>query len=378
MAIQKKKTVEKKSSDAKGTDVKIIVVKGKVLGVDVYRGFAKLSDLARVSKADIYDQKDNPTGTQRDLYPKHAREAYEYVQSRDFAYWSEVLLCVRNKKAVSFSPSSIEDVGTLTISGSVIANSHSIAISRVDGNHRLHFASGSEKDFPPLDKIVSFCLAYDLSPEEEVTLFRDINNNQRAMNTSHLDNIEARLSTEDKLKTQNPEIYIAKKLGDEKDSPLFQRVYDGGIKHSGQVIPLRGLDRGVGYILSRSTKLSVLKDADAQYVVIKNYFTALRKWQPEAWDEPKKYILLRGAGLWAVCFIGAEVIDRVLAKSEFDVASMHKVLTSGTKWNWSNKGDFQGFSGVGGAQQISNKVTAEFEDESGVSVKTLYKQIMSK
>jgi hypothetical protein len=45
----------------------IPVVRGHVLGVGVMRGYARLCDLAALSAADIYDQKTNPTGTQRDL-----------------------------------------------------------------------------------------------------------------------------------------------------------------------------------------------------------------------------------------------------------------------------------------------------------------------
>jgi hypothetical protein len=74
-------------------------VRARVLGVQVYRGFAKLADLAAVSKADVYDQKSNPTGTQRDLNPAHARQAYEYVKTRDLGFWPEVCLCARKKDA---------------------------------------------------------------------------------------------------------------------------------------------------------------------------------------------------------------------------------------------------------------------------------------
>lgn len=79
------------------TSLKLPVVRAKVLGVNVYRGFANLGDLADVSKADIYDQKGNPTGTQRDLSPSHARDAYEYVKNRDLGFWPEVFLCARKK-----------------------------------------------------------------------------------------------------------------------------------------------------------------------------------------------------------------------------------------------------------------------------------------
>ncbi len=84
--------------------LRIEVHRGKVLGINVYRGFGRLCDLALISKADIYDQKNNPFGTQRDLSPKHAREAYEYVKTRDLAFWPEVFLCVRRKTVIKFEP----------------------------------------------------------------------------------------------------------------------------------------------------------------------------------------------------------------------------------------------------------------------------------
>jgi hypothetical protein len=52
------------------------VIRGNVAGVNVFRGYARLSDLSRMSKADIYDKISNPQGTQRDLSPKHAQDAY--------------------------------------------------------------------------------------------------------------------------------------------------------------------------------------------------------------------------------------------------------------------------------------------------------------
>lgn len=357
--------------------LEVPVIKGTVLGVNVYRGFAKLCDLSRISKADIYDQVNNPTGTQRDLNLKHAKEAYEYVKTHDLAFWPEVFLCAREPNVINFSPNKgTFSIGTLRIDLDQIESNDKIMISRVDGNHRLHLADGSVEDFPPIEKEVSFCLAYDLSLEQEIILFRDINDNQRRMNTSHLDNIEARLTPSEQLKIREPEIYIARKLGQEADSPLYERIYEGGKKSPGQEIPLRTLSLGINYMLSKPTKLRALRDADAQYKVIKNYFEAVKRWQPLAWQEPRKYLVLRGAGLWSVCLIGADVIDKVLGKGTFTEEAMYEILISGKNWDWSNKGDFQGYSGAGGAQKISDFVTSEFQDDSGISVKQLFKQIM--
>ena|ERR1700722_8791377 len=84
------------------------VVRAKVLGVKVYRGFANLADLADISKADVYDQQKNPKGTQRDLNERHARQAYEYAKNEDLGFWPEVFLCARKKDVVTFYPISEE------------------------------------------------------------------------------------------------------------------------------------------------------------------------------------------------------------------------------------------------------------------------------
>jgi DGQHR domain-containing protein len=358
--------------------IKIEVIKGKALGINVYRGFAKLSDLALISRADIYDSKENPTGTQRDLSPKHAREAYYYVKNNEVGYWPEVFLSTRVKDCFTYSEYEVsgKKFGYLEIDVTKIASSNKVQISRVDGNHRLHFADGKTKDYPALEKEVSFCLAYDLKLEEEISLFRDINNNQKRMNTSHLDNIEVRLSKEDEIKRKDPALYIAKQFSTDPQSPLLGRIFEGGKNLGPNMIPLRSLKSGIQYMLSRPTKLTALKDPDAEYRVIKNYFEALKLWQPEAWKNPADYILLRGAGLWGVCFIGANVIDKGLSIGKFDTDNLLKILKSGKNWDWSKKGNFEGLSGRGGAVKISDMVTAELIDENNISVSELYKQIM--
>jgi DGQHR domain-containing protein len=353
-------------------------MRGRVLGVNVFRGYARLCDLAAISKADVYDQKTNPTGTQRDLSPKHAREAYEYVRTRELAYWPEVFLSARDKRAYKFTPEPKDsDQGTLNINVRHVFKSKGVAISRVDGNHRLHFADGKHEGFAPIDRVVSFCLAFELSLNDEITLFRDINDNQRRMNTSHLDNIQARLTPEQQLMLRNPALYIAQNLGRDPASPLSGRVYEGGKSGVPSSIPLRALKTGIQYMLSRPTKLTALSDSAAQYKVIRNYFEAVRQWQPTAWEHPKDYLLLRGSGLWGVCFLGADVIDRVLMKGSFSIDEMLAILNSGKEWDWRNKGAFQGLSGRGGAVRISEKISAEFHDDSGVSIKDLYRKIMT-
>ncbi len=360
--------------------IKIPVIRAKILGVNVYRGYAPLHLLADMSKADIYDQVKNPQGTQRDLSPKHAKDAYEYVKNNDLGFWPEIFLSSRQNDILQFTPinEDYNNLGILEIDINTRNNSSTIKISRVDGNHRLHYADGKEPKFSKIEKPVSFCLAYNITREEEIKLFKDINKNQKAMNTSHLDGIDVRLSPEEELKRRQPDLYIAQKLGSEFSSPLNGRIYDGGKKPVGVDVPLRSLRTGIQYMLSRSTQLPRLNDAEAQFKVIRNYFSAVKLWQPEAWKLPKEHILLRGAGLWAICFLGAQVIDRALLSDKFKTEDLLRILNSGKSWDWSNKGSFKGYSGRGGALEISIRVGRHLKDSDQLSTDELFKEIMSK
>jgi DGQHR domain-containing protein len=355
--------------------IKLEVVYDRVLGVQVARGYARLCDLARMSKADVFDQETNPEGTQRDLSPKHAKDAYDYIVTHDLGFWPEIFLCVRDKKSVEIHSQS-DTCGELAINMRHIRRTKNICISRVDGNHRLHYADGETAGYEPVEKKVSFCMAIGLSRKQEIRLFMDINNNQRRMSTTHLDNIVSRISPEEKLKREDPALYIAKQLGEDQSSPLYQRVHYGSTTSPASKLPLRALKTGVSYMLSRPTRLTSLPDTEAKYKVIKNYFFALKNWVPEAWENPKDYVMLRGAGLWGVCFLGAYVIDKTLGQGRFTDDAMLRLLKSGSQWDWTTNGDFKGLSGRGGAVKISDTVSKELSDEGGVSIQELYRKIM--
>ena len=175
---------------------------GTCLGHQAYRGFGSLADLAGISKAEIFDQDTNRSGTQRNLSVQHARKAYQYVSERPNAFYPEMVLNVRDKSYVKFSQ--IEEqadvrFGTLEFVKDPRQQGE-IVVSRLDGNHRLWFADGHEKGMEPVSRPVSFCLLTLEDLDTELELFRDINDNQMGMNTSHLQNITARLLGEKALK----------------------------------------------------------------------------------------------------------------------------------------------------------------------------------
>lgn len=363
--------------------IKFIVLKEEILGIQTYRGSGKLSDIARISQADVFDEQKNPTGTQRGLKLQHARSAYDYVTKNPFCFWPEVILSCRNSDVINFEIRDQElNSGTLYVDIVKLKKYQKrkkIPISRVDGNHRLHFADGTEDGFDPIDKKASFCLLMDLTPEKEIQLFRDINNNLERMPTSHLDYITVRLTPDEQLKRDDPSLYIAQKLDEDTESPFYKRVSKTGKKNVDRDIPLRSLHTGIQYMRSNTKDLQTLSggNIDIEYLVIKNYFLALKEWKPEAWTSPKDFLLLRGSGFWGACFLGGVVIDRCLSDGKWEVGDMLNIIKSGKNWDWSNKGDFKQLGGRGGAKQISELIKQHLPTKTGISMLAIREKIIS-
>jgi DGQHR domain-containing protein len=357
------------------------VLVGTCLGHKAYRGFAPLSELARISKADIFDQAKNRLGTQRNLSVQHARKAYKYVEGTSRAFYPEMILNVRDKSYVEFTSLSARGnvkFGTFRFTKDP-TKAEKIIVSRLDGNHRLFFADGHERGMDPISRLVSFCLLIIEDREKELELFRDINDNQMGMNTSHLQNITARLLGDKLLKVQNPALYISKQLMTDKKSPLYGKVHEGGKVDKDAILSgltIANLTSGVRDMLARSTKLAQFPDADAQYKVIKNFWIAVKKWLPKAWNSPRDYAIFKGVGLYAISYVGIEIIDRSLLKGKFSTADMLDYLKQMPPESLASGGT-AAYAGRGGGRKLANDLIANLEEEGEVSLSKLQQLILS-
>src|SRR2546426_9526310 len=131
--------------------VELTAYKSKNLDTVCFRGSAPLAHLAMISQPDIFDQVTNPKGLQRDLSPKHASDAYEYVQrSRNKEYpraFPEIVLNVRDKRLLKIEETDGNQIVKLQFNISDM-NSDKVYVSRVDGNHRLYYGSGDDRRDP--------------------------------------------------------------------------------------------------------------------------------------------------------------------------------------------------------------------------------------
>jgi DGQHR domain-containing protein len=357
------------------------VVSGKCLGYSAYRGFGPLSEIASLSTADIFDQDKNRSGTQRNLNVGHARRAYQYVQNTEKAFYPEMILNVRDKSYVEFDP--IKTVGETTFgSFRFLKNpkqAGKVIVSRLDGNHRLWFVDGHEKTMEAISRLVSFCILVVEDLESELEIFRDVNDNQMGMNTSHLQNIQARLLGNKTLKIKDPAAYIVQKLIKSPTSPLRGRVHEGGVVEKNSTLAgltIANLTSSVRDMLSRSTKLAQFADADAQYKVVENFWAAVKQWLPKAWNTPKEYLIFKGVGLYAISYVGIEVIDRSLAKGKFSANDMLKYLQQMPPESLLSGGTLP-YAGRGGGRKMANDLIANLTDDGQISLTALQKLILS-
>ena len=366
--------------------VEMIVHEAKNLDTICYRGEAPVAHIAMVSQADVYDQVTNPDGLQRDLSPKHASEAYEYVHrprtpDRPRAF-PEVVLNVRDKKVIELEqveglPEGAAKQFRLTFDRARMHDGK-VAVSRVDGNHRLHYAEGDDRRDPLLEHI-PFQLHIGLSRDQERLLFVDINANQKGLNSSHLAIMQTVLTPEQLEIRDHLDRWIAKRLTDDPASPWHGIVHLGGSKKGSRAqglpraVNFASLQAGVGRTISKSQYIHDLTDPQAQCAIIRNYWHAVKTVFATEWGTPKKYLLLKNIGVMSLSILGGTIIDRCLAQGKYEASDLgHYLDQVRTRFNWSTDtvGDnaVAGMSGNKAALILAGEMASELSDETGLSM----------
>jgi DGQHR domain-containing protein len=304
------------------------------------RGTAALADLARISRADVFDQELNPNGLQRDFSMKHAAEAYEYVSrepdERLPRAFPEIVLNVRDKNVVSVTEAGQCDgleVVQVAFDEDAIMKSRGVKVSRVDGNHRLLFANGDDRDRKPVDVLVPFQLHIGLTKDEEKSLFVDLNANHKGLNTSHLATLRSNLTRDEVELIQRPALVYAKRLAIDEASPFNHKVFMGGsragskkkgIKHP---VTLVGLEGAVRRLMTKSQYLQeLLADPESRYGVVRNYWLAVAATWPEAFEQPSDYLIMKSIGVNSLAQLGGQVVDRCMMAGDPSVQQMMRLL----------------------------------------------------
>jgi DGQHR domain-containing protein len=361
------------------TEIEVLAEQSANLDTVCYRGSAPLAHLAAISQADIFDQETNPDGLQRDLSPKHAAEAYAYTYrepDKEFPRaFPEIVLNVRDKRVVEVEE--IEGSGDLRTFrvrfNTTDMRDGRVAVSRVDGNHRLFFAEGDEHRDPILAS-APFQLHIGLSREQERSLFVDINANQKGLNSSHLAVLRSKLTAEEQEIRDHLPRWIAKRLAEgDPQSPWHGLIHLGGSKKGTRAqgltryVNFASLESGVDRTLKKSQYIHDLTDPEAQYALVRNYWQAVKEVFSEEWARPKDYLLLKNIGVISMSILGGTIIDRCIPRGQVDIEDMKVYLQQArSRFDWGKNaaGDraVTGMSGNRAALIIAGEMTQELED----------------
>jgi DGQHR domain-containing protein len=359
-------------------EVELTAYKSKNLDTICFRGSAPLAHLAMISQPDIFDQVTNPKGLQRDLSPKHASEAFEYVhrqRNQEFPRaFPEVVLNVRDKRVLKTDDTSGGPIVKLQFAVSEMKDGK-VSVSRVDGNHRLYYAVGDDRRDPLLSE-VPFQIHVGLTQDQERSLFVDINSNQKGLSSSHIAVMQNRLSPDEIEIRDHLDRWIASKLSRDPESPWHGMIHEGGSKKGTRqqgltrLVNFASIQGGVTKLLSKSQYIHDLGDAELQYIILRNYWQAVKTVFAEEWASPKDYLLLKNIGVWALSILAASIIDRCMPLGRVDVNDFARYLKQArSRFDWSKEatGD-RAVVGMGGnkaALIIAAAMAEELTDETG-------------
>ena len=373
--------------------MELITLKGINLNTPVYRGFASIRDLAAISAPDTYDTDKNPEGLQRDLAESHAADGYWFAKDAQKApeyprLWPEVILNVRDTSILEILPLN-ESPGFFKLvihEDKINRLAPRPQISRTDGNHRLYYGMGfPKKNWLPLAIPTPFCLTIGLTVEQEASLFKDINESQKRMNTSHLRHLEARLTPSEVLAIKDPDLWIANKLVEDNESPFHGIVYLGGapLKDQGlkRRVNLAALRTSVQMIRKESRWLEKLPEFFGRYIVIRTYWSAVAKTYAQEWADSKKYLLLRGFGIWSMSILGADIIDRCMTRpisvNQYGDEMVAYLNQTRIDVDWDEEtGNVRHYGGRLGARELAVKMGSSLSDE-GVSIGSIARDLKS-
>ena len=373
--------------------IELVAKYSKNLDTWCFRGEAPLAHLALMSQADIFDQETNPSGLQRDLSPTHASRAYEYVRgkaSREYPRaFPEVVLNVREKRVLQISPMYEENETKLVRLQFSLdkMKGDKVWVSRVDGNHRLHYAAGDERR-EPLLAIAPFQIHVGLTAEQERSLFVDINSNQKGMNSSHLAVMQHKLTSEEQEIRDHLDRWIARKLADDPRSPWHGLIHLGGSKkgsrQQGLTRPVNfaSLQAGVKRLLSKSQYIHDLTEPKAQYALIRNYWHAVKTVFAAEWGDYKNHLLLKNIGVLSLSILGGTIIDRCIPKSRVSADAMAEYLKQArARFDWQKdtigERSISGMAGHKAALIIASEMGKELSDEAGTStISDLQKELL--
>ncbi len=300
-------------------------------------GFAPAALLHTLSFADVLDE-DTGRGYQRRFNSQHSLDFRRYIQKDNSATIPLTL---------NLRPGSGGRVVELRsrCARLEIPDDTQKVFAQVDCQHRLGHLGDLTVELP-------FMCFIGLSPREEMEIFNVINSKAKGLSTSLLDFHDAQLSLD--LASDRPELFIALFLKNDPRSPWYQQLDLGGGSSSGMArrASLRTIQKAVKRFLAK-TKIAQRSSIELAAQVVLEFWSAVVIALPEPWSKPRKHLLTKGIGVYAMMDIAADLYaeaqaqgPRACDKKYFAAA----LADFATEFDWSTDGPLKGLGGEGGVK----------------------------
>ena len=320
-------------------------IRGKSAGREVLLGFAPASKLHSLSFADVLNE-DSGRGYQRRINPQHSLDFRRYIQ-QSASSTIPLTFNLRPAPSGAWQIRNGEDSDYVWLQ----ISTNQKVLAQVDCQHRLGHMTDLDTELP-------FMCFIGLTEREEMEVFNVINSKARGLSSSLLDFHDAQLATD--LGAERPELYISLFMRREASSPWHNALDLGGNSTSGMTrrASLRIFQKAVKQFLNRTKLLETHSVDDAAHLIL-DYWVALVTVLPEQWRNPRKHMLTKGVGVYALMEVAADLYGDTPRNKVCDrnylVATLSDFVVD---FDWSTQGTLKGLGGQGGVKKALELIRA--------------------
>lgn len=300
-------------------------------------GFATARLLHSLSFSDVLDE-DTGRGYQRRFNSQHSLDFRRYIQKAT----SSTIPLTFNLRPRQDGVWRIVKRGTRGARLEISSLAGRV-LSQVDCQHRLGHLADLSVELP-------FMSFIGLSEREEMEIFNVINSKAKGLSSSLLDFHDAQLSAD--LAAERPELFVALFLKNDARSPWFRQLDLGGTSTSGMKrrASLRTLQKAIKHFLN-STKIIEARPIEEAGQVVLDFWAAVALVLPEQWSKPRKHLLTKGIGVYALMDIAADIYGEASQRQACDKRYFAAALADfASDFDWSTEGPLKGLGGEGGVK----------------------------
>lgn len=294
-------------------------------GVTLYSTAMRSGVIHDVSEVDLYkphlEDDDADQGYQRALIRAHVRRIARFMLDEESDRLLPTAGVLSARDPVVFTP--IGDEGPVTFGMLKLSTAH--PLSQVDGQHRdAGIAEAMMEETDVADFVRPVVIIEGISKLEEINQFVTINQTAKRIRTDLADRLRRALGEFDSHREgwRATALDIADILNEEPGSPWQDRIK---MPNSSQgIASQRSWTESLKPVLD-----GVLGDKEPDVIAgaLDNFWKALRNLMPEAFLEPKRYVMQKSVGVFAWNEVAATVFRNCLAAgADFSVGRIESQL----------------------------------------------------